>query len=191
MLRAFVVAALVLIATPAFATTSVYEDLIGIGDLGYVGLGETLDYQHFFEPATDSNIEISSIDSVLLQVAISDDWRCSRLSQCAYDWLYQGEVASIDLNGIDWQTGQATANLFIGNITAQANLLLNDGLLDVSVSSEYGDFTVLWSRLDTTYTWAAAGGGGAGTPMPEPSAALVFAVGALVVQRRVRRGRKS
>lgn len=193
MLRAFVIAAVVLIAAPAFATTSVHEDLLGIGDpsLGYVGAGETLEYQHFFAPATDAGIEISSIDSVWLEVAVFDDSRCSRLLSCVGDWLYESEVAAIDLNGIDWQTGSATARLFLGEISAEANLLVNDGILNVDVTSQFGDFTVLWSRLQTTYTWDVAGGGGSGTPMPEPSAALVFAVGALVVQRRIRRGART
>jgi hypothetical protein len=179
--------AMLLIAAPAFAITSVHEDQLTIADLGYVASGDSLEYTHFFEPATDPGIAISSIDGAWLEVGIFDDSQCRRLRSCANDWLFESEVASIDLNSVEWQTGQATAHVFFGNITAQANLLVNNGLLDVSITSEHGDFTVVWSTLTTRYTWDVAGGGGSGSPMPEPSAALVFAIGALVMQRRVRK----
>ena len=181
------------IAAPAFAASSVYQDLLEIGDLGYVAAGDSLSYQHFFAPATDPGIVISSIDSAVLQVAVVDDANCRRLRGCVTDWLFQPEIASIDLNGVEWQTGSATLNLFFGDITAEANLLANNGILNLTITSEVGDFVVLWSALDTAYTYernslGGAGSGGSGSPMPEPSAALVFALGALVVQRRVRRG---
>ncbi len=180
------------LAAPAFAATSVHQDLLEIADLGYVAAGDSLSYQHFFEPATDAGIVISSIDSAILQVAVVDDANCGRLRGCIRDWVFQPEVASIDLNGVEWQSGSATVNLFFGDITAEANLLANNGILDLTVTSERGDFVVLWSVLDTTYTYEQNGlggaGSGSGSPMPEPSAALVFALGALVVQRRVRRG---
>lgn len=163
-----------------------------IGDgLGYVADGQTLEYTHFFEPATNTDIQISSIDSSVLAIGIFDDAHCVRLRGCVVDWLFQTEVATIDLNDVEWQTGQATANVFFGEVSAQANLLVNGGLLDVTVTSGGGDFRVLWSRLETTYTWDFAGGGGSGPPMPEPSAALVFAIGALVMQRRVRSALRS
>ena len=43
-------------------------DLIQIGDpqIGYVGDGGSIEYSHFFDPATDDSIEISSIDSVAI-----------------------------------------------------------------------------------------------------------------------------
>jgi hypothetical protein len=184
--------AALLVAGPALAATSVHEDLIQMGDLGYVGSGETLDYQHEFEPALDPGISISSIDSATLSVGIFDDSSCSSLSGCFHDWFLEAEVATIDLEGIHWATGQATARVFFGDITAHADLILDDGLIDISIRSESGDFVVAWSLLTTTYTYEVNGlgtaGGGSGSPMPEPSAALMFAVGALFVQRRVRRG---
>ena len=182
---------LVFLAGPALAASSVYDDVLEIGNpqLGYVGAGQSISYTHNFAPALDPTIEIYSIDSVVLSIGAFDDSHCRRLSGCLRDWFREGELASIELDGALWQTGQATAQVFFGDVTAYADMLITEGELEVVVRSEHGDFVVAWSHMQTSYTWKpAGGGGGAGgtSPMPEPSAALVFAVGAVVMQRRVR-----
>ena len=179
---------LALIATPALALTDL--DVLDYDALGYVGHGEQLEYQHIFEPATHVDADIT-IESVLLEVWVIDDWACNRMDDCMNDWFYKPEVASIDLNSVLWTSGQATASIFWGDITAEANLLANEGILDVTVSSEQGDFSVLRSALWTLYNYEGGEGGGAGTnPMPEPSAALVFAIGVLAMRASVRNSRK-
>ncbi len=179
------------VSSPAFALSGSYEE--DLDWLGYVPDGGSLTYEHFFAPAVDPNISISSIDSAWLEVTVVDDWNCSRLGSCWADWANEAETASIDLNSVSWQSGSATLNVFFGDVTAQANLLNNAGVLTVTVDSDGGDFYVLSSDLDTKYTYTRNGVGGAGSgggvnPMPEPSAALVFGLGALLVQRRVRKG---
>ncbi len=185
------IAMLALVAGPAVALTAVDRDTLDQSALGYVAQGDTLTYQHNFDPMFDPGINVSSVDSAWLYVAVVDDWNCSSFGNCMSDWFFQAEVAAIDLNSVSWATGSATASIFFGDVTATADLLNNNGVLDVSVSSGIGDFVVMWSDLVTTYTYDIAlntGGGGSGTsPMPEPSAALAFAIGALVIRGTVRR----
>ncbi len=184
---------LVAFASPALALSDTYLDSLGMADLGYVGSGQTLEYDHVFAPAQDSSIEISSIDSAWLYVTVLDDSACSQLRGCLSDWFGQPEVASIDLNQVSWKTGSATAAIFFGEVSAQADLLSNNGVLHVSVNSEGGDFTVLSSHLRTTYQYdyalnTAGGGAGVGAvPVPEPSAALVFVIGSATMHGAVRR----
>ena len=194
--RSLLVAAiLALVAAPAFALTDTSSDSIDFGGSGYVSQGGTFEYQHTFDPYFDDGIEISAINSSWLYVSVVDDWNCDRLRGCLRDWWTEGEVAAIDLNSVSWATGSATASILYGDVTAEADLLNNNGVLDVRVSSDQGDFMVLWSSLVTSYEYEIAGsGGGIGTsggtsPMPEPSAALVFAIGALVMRGTVRRRR--
>ena len=175
---------LVLIATPAFALIDV--DFLGYGDLGYVADGASLEYQHVFEPATHEDSDIW-IEGVLLEVWIVDDWACYSMNSCMDDWFHESEKALLDLNNVEWASGQATAAIFWGDITAEANLLANDGVLNVTVSSGGGDFGVIKSALWTKYSYEHSGGGTGSTPMPEPSAALVFAIGVLALRGTLRR----
>ena len=167
-----------LVAAPAFALTDI--DIDAISPIGYVGEGETIEYDHFFSPYNDPSITITAIDSAWLFVGV-------------IDLDAETEVAGIDLNSVAWQQGSATATVFFGNVTAQADLLNNNGMLTVSIEATEGDFNVAFSVLQTTYTFDVTGstdGGGAGDPgsaMPEPSAALLFVVGALVVRSGARR----
>lgn len=199
-IRSLLLVGLLALASPALAVTAVDVDTLYRSDLGYVASGDTLTYEHNFDPLFDSSIAVNSVGSAFLFVAIADDWNCVSLSSCAGDWFFEGEVASIDLNATDWMTGQATAQVFWGDVTAEADLLNNNGTLEVTVSSERGDFVVLWSKLVTNYDYDVAGvttsGGGTGTgtgaaPMPEPSAALVFTLGAVVMGGTIRRRRVS
>jgi len=190
-LSLFCVAALVLAASPALAITEVFEDNLDFSE--YVASGDSFEFQHTFDPFFDDDIVISSVDSAWLYVALVDDANCRRLTGCLRDWFVESEVAAIDLNSVEWATGSATATILWGDVTAEADLLNNNGILDVRVTSDHGDFVVLWSNLVTTYTYELAGntvGGASGSsPMPEPSAALAFAIGALVMRGTVRRRR--
>lgn len=183
---------LVLIAGPAAALTDTDVDLKIFGAGGYVPDGGSLEYDHFMSSYNDPTKEITAINDAWLFVAIADDWQCFSWGSCAADWFFDQETASINLNEIHWKSGQATATIFWGNVTATADLLNTNGMLHITVESSAGDFQVLWSKLVTNYEYdlatGEAGGGSGGTaPMPEPNAALVFAIGALVVRARVRR----
>jgi hypothetical protein len=179
----FVLASFVLFAMPAFALSDVDNDWLWSSDLGYVGDGATLEYSHAFE-YDSSAITLNSIDSSMLFIVVADD-----------QWRDESETASIDLNGVDWASGNARLNIFWGNVTAE--LVLNDGVVNVSVTSTGGDFRVVASLLRTAYSYELGGfetsdaGGAGASPTPEPSAALVFAIGALVMQRKLRRGLRS
>jgi hypothetical protein len=181
-----VVAATVLslVATPALALLDL--DVLGHEELGYVADGSSLEYQHIFDPATQEGADIE-IERVMLQVWVVDDWACYSMKSCMNDWFYEPETALIDLNDVEWDSGQATANIFWGDITAEANLLANEGILDVTVTSDGGDFGVISSALWTQYDYRNNGGGAGSTPMPEPSAALVFAIGVLAMRGTLRR----
>ena len=76
-----------------------------------------------------------------------------------------------------------------GDVTAEADLLANAGILNVTVSVSEGDLAVLGSKMVTTFDWDSTGGSGSGgvNAIPEPSAALVFAFGALIMTRGVKR----
>ena len=184
-------------ANPALAVSEIDIDFLGTADFdnfGYVGAGESLNYQHMFDPINDPTKDITSVDSAWLFVGITDDWQCDGWQSCVSDWFVETETAALDLNGVAWESGQATARIFWGDVTAEANLLVNGGILNVTVSSSAGDFNVLWSKMLTEYQWVATGGGGTGpgsgvNAIPEPSAALVFAFGALIVTGSVRRHR--
>jgi len=180
----FAVALLALAATPALALTDSHSDQLGFSELGYVSSHGSLEYEHVFDPYFDSSIEISSIDGAWLTVAVADDLVCRTVRACANDWFFASEVAVIELDSVVWESGSATAAIFFGDVTADANLLLNGGVLHVTVRSDYGDFNVLRSTLYTVYTYEEAGVGGGGSGAnhaPEPGAALVFAIGALLI----------
>lgn len=183
---------LALLAAPAFALTATDNDFIGSADLGYVASGDTLEYDHVFDPFFDNDITIHSVDEAWLYVAIVDDWNCPSFGDCLADWFVESEVAAIDLNEVSWQTGQATATILWGEVSAEADLLNSNGTLHVRVNSTQGDFAVLWSQLITTYDYDLADAplaarGDSAQPMPEPSAALVFAIGAVVMRGTIRR----
>jgi hypothetical protein len=185
-------AALVLAGSPALALSGKETSTLDRDDLGYVSDGGSLSYSHQMEAFNDPSIDVTSVESSWLSVMVVDDWACRSLRGCVGDWFFETEVASIDLNSVEWVEGRATAQLFAGNVTAEAGLFENDGLLEVTVNSEDGDFMVVWSALTMEYAYELAdtggsGSGGPGMAMPEPSAALVFAMGALVVHGRLRR----
>lgn len=200
MTRLLAIASMLFIASPALAVTEIHEEILGIGGLGYVGApggassNSSLSYQHTFDPYFDTGVAISSVDSVWLYIAVIDDSNCKVAKGCTDDWFLESESASITLNQTAWQSGSATARIFYGEVSTEADLMNHGGLLDVTVSSTDGDFVVLWSQLRTTFEYDDVIDGGDGgptgsSPMPEPSAALAFAIGTLVMRGTVRRRR--
>ena len=164
-----------------FSETLTADDFLNDG---YVTESTPLVFTHVFHPSDD----VASIESVWIAVVVTDDLRCSSFSGCASDLIWQPETAVVSLDDVDWRDGQATFNIFWGEITAEANLQAVDDFLVVAVKSSGGDFVVNRSTMLVNYT--VEGGGGSSTPsnaMPEPSAALVFVVGGVTLSRGLRR----
>jgi hypothetical protein len=170
-----------------YSETLIFSDL---DNNGYVTPATPLTYTHSM--VTDDII--LSIDSVNLQIAITDDFFCSSWEECIVDWSAQAETAEIAVNGIEWQDGQATMQIFFGDVTLLAQLTQVQMDMEVTISSadlDLGDFQVWSSRMNVEYTTdGGSGGGGAGgpgAPMPEPNAAFAFLIGAMTISMRIRR----
>ena len=175
---------LAFIASPAFALTATDWDTLDMWDLGFVMAGSTLAYEHTFDPLFDDNMVINSTQTWLV-FALADDWNCAASGTCLDDWSFQGESGAIDFNSMSWQTKYVKATIFWGDVTAEVDLLNSGGVVKVSASNDEGNSAVLWSWLVTKYDYDLVGGGT--LAVPEPSAALVFAIGALVMGRTIRR----
>lgn len=172
-LLAGVIAALA--AAPAGASTILYDyDLLT--NLGTVSPDHSLEYVHTFAPDGYSATDDLEVTNVTLTVGLVDDF--SSLD----DLLNQPEYAQVQLNGVDALYGQATLNLLYDDVTLLADIQGYGDSFDVRITSAGGDFAVLFSHAGFEYTPKLPA-----VPVPEPSAALAFAVGALVVAAQVRR----
>jgi hypothetical protein len=182
---------LVLFAAPAFALTDVDHDTLSF--VGIAWAGDSLSYQHTVDPINDPSIIVTSIDSAWLYMGLIDNVACPSLGGCSDVAV---DTAAIDLNSFSWDAGPIRVTIAWGDVTAEADLLNNNGVLEVVVSNsaDEGGIAVMWSRLTTRFSYELAdgvgGAGGGANPMPEPSAALVFAMGALLIHRTVRRGHR-
>ena len=130
----------------------------GLG-AGLVTTSTPLEYSHLFDPTPDS----AAILQAWLFISVADE-----------QLLDPPETASIELDGTFWQTGQATLNLFFGDITALGLITTDGDTIDVTVSSVTGDFQVLASALKVKFS-----------EVPEPATLLLVALGtALLAARR-------
>lgn len=136
----------------------------GLGT-GLVTTSTPLEYTHLFDPTPDS----AAILQAWLVISVTDD-----LVPPIGD-LVEPETASIELDGSFWQTGQATLNLFFGDITALGLITTDGDTIDVTVSSVTGDFQVLASALKVKFS-----------EVPEPGTLLLVGLGTalLAVRRR-------
>lgn len=142
------------------------------------GLGSALvtetaskSYTHTFDPTPDS----ASLLRAWLFLSVTDD-----------QLVDPPETASVELDGSFWQTGQATFNLLLGEITALGLITVDGDTLDVTVSSVSGggirDFNLLASALKVEFV-----------PVPEPGTAALMGAGlgvTLLAGRRASRGRR-
>ncbi len=178
------------VAGSALAVTDVDVDWLTSSDIGASTNG-VISYQHVFDPGPGLTLDDVTVESVWLYVG-AVQWTCDSTSGCAEDLLFEADqvqTAALDLTGVAWTAGRATWEIVWGDVTAEADLLNNEGILNVVVSSEGCDLAVLGSKMVTTFEWDSTGGTGSGgvNAIPEPSAALVFAFGALIMTRGVRR----
>jgi hypothetical protein len=147
--------------------TAIVGSGLGAGD---VGSGQALTFVHRFMPGEQG----ATLEAASLLIGVRDD----------FDLEF--EEAIVELDGQFWRQEQATLNLFGGEVTG----FLSGNLLTVSISTalinglfggQYaGDFKVTESLFIAEYSSGVA-------HTPEPGAALLFGIGALMVQRRLRR----
>jgi hypothetical protein len=117
------------------------------------GLGSSLipptkNYTHTFAPS----IGVASVQEAWLFVSVIDDLDLSP------------ETVRIDVDGSLFEQGSATLDVFFGTVTASISAA--GDTIDVSVSSVSGDFRILASALKVKFT-----------PVPEPTTALLMALG--------------
>lgn len=147
---------------------SVDLNLLGNGlGSGYVG-SSPLDITHSFAP---DGFVVNHVIHATVYVSVVDDLDLSR------------ERGQIVVDGSVLDSGQATINLFDGDVTALIDSV--GDALTVRVRATRGDFRVLFSAAKVHFDGTAIA---RPTPaVPEPSAALLFVTGAFVVRQGMRR----
>ncbi len=156
--------------------------------LGHVGFGQSIAvWEHEFDPS----YSVYGVNDVHLAILLLDDV-CVGGSGCGpsdlVDLFSQSEVAQVFLESSFWQSGNALFNLLHGDITVNG-LIQNAGdHFTVTTFSSQGDFFVAASALKVSYETGEENDQN-GPPIPEPSAALVFGLGALLVG--IRRSHKA
>jgi hypothetical protein len=156
------------VAGSALAVSSVDYNLLTRSDIGGSTDGvlpgeRVIQYEHVFDPGPTLELSDVTVDSVWLYVGLAQ-WSCGSTSACAEDLLFEAdqvETAALDLTGVAWDSGRATLQLLWGDVTAEADLLANAGILNVTVSVSEGDLAVLASNMVTQYSWEPTGGSGA------------------------------
>lgn len=152
--------------------TSTHLDYLGAG-LGsaHVNTSHPLDIVHTFAP---NGFTLNDVQHAAVVVSVIDDFDLS------------SERGQIVVDGSVLDHGQASFNLFDGDVTALIEVI-GDTVI-TRVEATRGDFRVLFSALSVHFDGTPARVPGPPShPVPEPTAALLFAAGALVVRRGVRR----
>jgi len=187
-----VVLGVVLLAGSASATSSAppdFVDLLEYDELGIVSVGNPLSYSHTFAPDGLDPGQVADVTKVQLAILLTDDLECAHWVQCRYDLRTEGEWAVIEVEGTEIFDGELElVNLVVRDVTLLANVTASGDTFSVTIESAEGDFAAVFSAASFFYTDISPGttGGGGTTAMPEPSAALVFGVGLLVLSRRLR-----
>jgi hypothetical protein len=151
---------------------SVDLDIVGSGlGTALVTTSAPLPIVHTFAP---DGYTLNHVVHASVVVSVVDD----------LDW--GSEIGQIVVDGSVLDSGQASFSLFDGSVTALIDAIGDS--ITVNVQSTRGDFRVLFSALSVHFDGTPIRVAGPPTPaVPEPTAALLFAAGALVVRRGVRR----
>jgi hypothetical protein len=180
-----------LLASPSLAASILgYQDVIY--DVGYVSAdGNPLVYTQSFEPP-ETNVEVVG---AWLNISVMDD-TCYNATFPNCDWadVWESEWVAISVDGSPWDEGYASMfEIYAGDITAQADIQGWGDYAEITVTATEGDAWVARSSMVVAYkvlddvTASGATVGGSGPAIPEPSAALVFALGTVIVGRASRR----
>lgn len=173
-------------ASAASGALQEYTEVLGYDDLGTVNPGEALAYSHTFAPqglALDTTVDVQSVQ---LSILLSE---CTDWVGCRYDIRSDGEWAVITVNGDEILNEEVHIVSFVNrqDITMLAEITKVGEEIDVVISST-GDesFAAVFSVAEISFYTVDPGTTGGTVPMPEPSAALVFGAGLLVLSRRLR-----
>ncbi len=197
-LKIGVVLGILLMAGSASALSSAEHECtdvitFGFGDSGYVSEGNSLGYAHIFEdPRVASGQEVH-ITKVRLSILLSEDVTCENWVACRYDWDSQDEWAVIEVNHNEIFNGgfpDPEWELVVSDVSLFASVTTYGDYFVVKIESRDGsDFQTLISAAEFYYTddvpFASESPNG-GPAVPEPSSAVVFGVGLLLLSRRLR-----
>jgi hypothetical protein len=151
---------------------SIDLDSLGTG-LGSARVnGTPLDITHTFAP---NGYSVNDVHSAVVAVSVVDD--------ALFDSSESGQIV---VDGSVLDGGSAMFNLFDGDVTALVAAIGDS--ITVRVQATRGDFQVLFSAVAVRFDGTAIRAPGPGIPAtPEPSAALLFAVGVVAVRQGLRR----
>ena len=141
---------LVMVAGVAEATPVPFVDYVPLNE--HISMWETLLYQH---DITDDVPAGYAADQATLAVQLEDDQ--GRFECWIPEWSF------VLAEGGTWTMGFPEVGDIEVNVAA-----LDDGILDVSITSVFGDFRA----VDSTLT-------GTASPVPEPATMVLFAIGGI------------
>ncbi len=131
---------------------------------------------------------------------MTEDFVCDRFRECVADVFAQEESVVFDIGeiGNEWASGDVTpgwfqlGTIFAGEVALEMSITDKGDTMTVIARSDTaqggGDFLVVSSTMIVDFTVGDVSDvGGGATPMPEPSAALVFALGGMVFSGGMRR----
>jgi hypothetical protein len=170
------------------ASTAAYEfvEVLEYDDLGVVSSGAPLEYQHTFAPDTFPTGTPVSVEKVKLAILLSE---CTDWVTCRYDLRSEGEWAVIEVEGTEiFDDSVRYFSLVLQDVTLLANISAVGDAIDISITSTGSEsFAAVWSVAHVWYDEGSPIPSGGGTvPTPEPSSALAFGVGLLVLTRRLK-----
>jgi hypothetical protein len=197
-LKIGVVLGIVLMAGSASAVTSAlheWTDVVqfGFGNNGYVSEGNSLGYAHIFEDPRVAAGQTVHVTNVRLSILLSEDVTCENWVECRYDWDSQDEWAVIEVNNNEIFSGgfpDSEWELVVSDVSLFASISTYGDYFVVTIESRSAsDFQTLISAAEFYYTVdvpIASESPTNGPAVPEPSSAVVFGVGLLVLSRRFR-----
>lgn len=173
-------------ATAASTATQEFVEVLGVDDLGIVTASQPLEYQHTFAPDSLPAGTLVDVEHVKLAILLSE---CTDWVSCRYDLRSDGEWAVIEVDGTQiYDNSVRYFSLVLQDVTLLADINAVGDTIDISISSTGSEsFAAIFSVAEIAYSeLSPTPSGGDTVPMPEPSAAVVFGMGMLVLSRRLR-----
>lgn len=174
-------------ATAESTATQEFVEVLGFEDLGVVSNGTPLNYQHTFAPENLDTGQLVEVSKVELSILLSE---CTDWVSCRYDLRTEGEWARIVVEDeAIFDEAIRYVSFVHQDITMIADIQAVGEQIEVTITSTGTDsFAAVFSMAAIYYSESSPGatGGDPTVPMPEPSSAVVFGVGLLVLSRRLR-----